>query len=242
MSITDLFIRLLIAFITLLVLTRIIGRKEISQMTYFNFISAISIGTIGASLAVDSSLGIRNGLIALVAWSIFTILLGFMSIKSKPMRNAVVGQPVIIIDKGNIVQEALQKSRLDLNSLNGLLRKKDVFSIKDVEYALFETDGSLSVLKKESNQPVTKNEMNIKPTNNGIYPIAFAIISDGNYNEENLEKFNVSKQTLQQDLKTVGITSISDVFYAEMQKDGSMYVAEKNSENGMMTQPKGTSG
>ena len=67
MSITDLFIRLLIAFITLLVLTRIIGRREISQMTYFNFISAISIGTIGASLAVDSSLGIRNGLIALVA-------------------------------------------------------------------------------------------------------------------------------------------------------------------------------
>ena len=61
-------------------------------------------------------------------------------------------------------------------------------------------------------------------------------------NEENLEKFNVNQQTLQQDLKTVGITSISDVFYAEMQKDGSIYVAEKNSEIGMMTQPKRTSG
>jgi uncharacterized membrane protein YcaP (DUF421 family) len=73
MSVSELILRLALAFITLLALTRIMGRKEISQMTFFNFVSAISIGTIGASLAIDPNLSIRNGLIALAGWSIFTI-------------------------------------------------------------------------------------------------------------------------------------------------------------------------
>lgn len=80
MSITELISRLAIAFFTLFVLTRIIGRKEISQLTYFNFVSAISIGTLGATFAIDSSLSIRNGLIALVSWSLFTVILGFLNI------------------------------------------------------------------------------------------------------------------------------------------------------------------
>ena len=78
MPIAELVLRLAIAFITLLGLTRLIGRKEISQMTFFNFVSAISIGTLGASLAIDSSISITNGLIALIAWSAFTIFIGFL--------------------------------------------------------------------------------------------------------------------------------------------------------------------
>src|SRR3954468_24618889 len=102
MPIAELIFRLVIAFATLIILTRIIGRKEISQMTFFNFVSAISIGTLGASLAIDSSLSIRNGLIALICWSAFTILLGFLDIKSKKVRYLIEGQPIILIKKGKI--------------------------------------------------------------------------------------------------------------------------------------------
>ena len=226
MSITELISRLAIAFFTLLVLTRIIGRKEISQMTFFNFISAISIGTLGATFAIDSSLSIRNGLIALVSWSLFTVILGFLNIKSKSFRYAVVGQPLILVNKGEIIQDSLQKARLDLDSLHVLLRKKDVFSISDVDYAFFETNGELSVLKKELKQPATRNDINPHLNMTYKYPISFPVISDGKYIKENLTKYNIDKSTLKQEMENYGVGAISDVFYAEMQKDGTIYVAK----------------
>src|ERR1041384_4459892 len=133
MSIIELVLRLAIAFITLLVLTRLMGRQEISQMTSFYFVSAISIGTLGASLAIDSSISITNGLIALIAWSAFTICMGFLDIKSPKFRMAIEGQPIILIKKGKIMENELRKVRLDIDALNALLRKKNVFSVSDVD-------------------------------------------------------------------------------------------------------------
>src|SRR4051794_34405375 len=127
MTILELVLRLAIAFITLLTLTRLIGRKEISQMTFFNFVSAISIGTLGASLAIDPSISITNGLIALVAWSAFTIFMGILDIKSQKFRVAVEGEPRILVKKGKIMEDELRKVRLDIDTLNALLRKKNVF-------------------------------------------------------------------------------------------------------------------
>ena len=126
MPITELILRLVIAFATLITLTRLIGRKEISQMTFFNFVSAISIGTLGASLAIDSTISITNGLLALVAWSVFTIFMSYLDIKSPKFRVAVEGEPRILIKKGQIMEDELRKVRLDINALNSLLRKKDV--------------------------------------------------------------------------------------------------------------------
>src|ERR1041384_695687 len=118
MSIIELVLRLAIAFITLLVLTRLMGRQEISQMTSFYFVSAISIGTLGASLAIDSSISIINGLIALIAWSAFTIFTSFLDLKAPKFRNALEGQPIILIKQGKIMDAALRKVRLDLDALN----------------------------------------------------------------------------------------------------------------------------
>jgi|SRR5690625_2804288 len=224
MSLAELALRLSISFFTLLILARIMGRKEISQMTFFNFISAISIGTIGASLAIDSTLTIRNGLLALVGWSAFTLLLGILNIKSKPIRKAIVGDPLIVIRKGQIMEGALQQARLDINSLSALLRKKNVFSFANIDYAIFETDGSLSVMKKEEKQPVTKSDMNIVQTNSKNISIPIAVISDGEVNNDNLRLLNLNKDWLDEQLQTAGIESVSKVFYAEIQKDGSLYI------------------
>jgi uncharacterized membrane protein YcaP (DUF421 family) len=228
LQVTELVLRLSIAFITLIVLTRVMGRKEISQMTFFNFVSAISIGTLGASLAIDSSISIRNGLIALIAWSAFTIITGFLDIKSPKFRLAVEGQPVIVIKNGKIMDKALRKVRLDLDALNTLLRKKNVFSVSDVNYAIFEIDGTLSVMIKEPKQPLTKSDMNIQQKNDSVFPMSTSVISDGKMNEENLEKLNLDKLWLEKELKISGINSITDVFYAEVNSDGTLYIDTKN--------------
>lgn len=124
MNILELIIRVAISFFVLLILTRIMGRKEINQMTFFNFVSAVTIGTLGGALVTDKTLSIRNGLIALIAWSIFTIIIGIMTIKSKKIRQLIDGEPVIVIKKGKIMEDSLQKVRLDMDSLRASLREK----------------------------------------------------------------------------------------------------------------------
>ncbi len=228
MTIPELILRLTIAFVTLIALTRLMGRKEISQMTFFNFVSAISIGTLGASLAIDPSLSITNGLIALIAWSAFTILMSILDLKSQKFRVAIEGEPRILVKKGKIMEEELRKVRLDMDALNALLRKKNIFSLSDVDYAIFETDGTLSVMKKESKQPVTKSDLHINRTKVHVFPISTSVISDGVIKEANLEKLNLDQQWLENQLKGSGINSISDVFYAEIQKDGTLYIDPKN--------------
>jgi uncharacterized membrane protein YcaP (DUF421 family) len=228
MSITELFIRILLSFLVLFVLTRIIGRKEISQMTFFNFASAITIGTLGGSLVTDNSLTIQNGVIALVGWSIFTIVMGYIDIKFKKARIVIEGEPEIVIKDGQIMENALRKSRLDIDALRVMLRKKEVFSLSDVEYAIFETDGKLSVMKKEKKQPVTRSDMNIYKTTKKIFPLATEVVSDGSINKKNLSKLNLDTEWLEQQLRQMGVNSISDIFYAEVQTDGTLFIDKKS--------------
>ncbi|RLQ93694.1 YetF domain-containing protein [Falsibacillus albus] len=222
MNFSELVLRLALSFICLLLLTRLMGRKEISQMTFFNFVSAIALGTLGASLAIESSLKISTGVIALIGWSLFTILMGYIDLKSKTMRNLINGDPIIIIQKGKVIDKELKKTRLDHNALKVLLRKKDVFQFSEVDYAIFETDGTLSVLKKDAAQPVTKAESGYYPKN--VIPMATAVISNGEILNENLSELNLNEPWLLQELANKGINSIEKVFYAEVQKNGSLYV------------------
>lgn len=226
MDILQLVIRLAIAFITLMILTRLMGRKEITQMTFFNFVSGIAIGTIGASLAIDSSLTIRNGIIALLGWSIFTIVVGIVDIKSKTARIFFEGQPLIVVKQGQIMRGNLRKARLNSNMLSALLRQKNVFSIADVDYAIFETSGKLSVMKKETAMPVTKTDMNIQPVS-FVYPIPTSVIGDGKINWDNLNKLRLDQNWLDNKLQSAGYESASDVFYAEVQKDGTVVILDK---------------
>lgn len=228
MPILELLLRIVLAFVTLLALTRLMGRKELSQMTFFNFVSGIAIGNIGSSLAINSSLSIRNGLIALVGWSAITIVLGFIDIKSKKVLEIIEGQPSILIKKGQIMEDELRKVRLDVDALNALLREKNVFSVSEVDYAIFEKNGKLSVMKKEPQQSLTKSDMGIQQTKPNIYPISTEVINDGRIITSNLEKLNLNTQWLEQQLQLSGINSISNVFYAEVQKDGTLYIDNKN--------------
>ncbi|WP_112180199.1 MULTISPECIES: DUF421 domain-containing protein [Paraliobacillus] len=227
MSISTLSIRLVIAFATLLILTRMTGRKEISQMTFFNFVSGIAIGTIGASLAIDQTLSIRNGVYALAVWSAITIVIGIIDLKSTKFRYAVAGQPRVVIKEGKIMEEELRKVRLDIDALNVLLRKKNIFAINDVDYAIFETDGSLSVDKKEKVKPLAKTDLQIQNKAN-VFPTPTMIVSDGKIDNNNLEKLHLNKDWVMKQLESAGVGSIDEVFYAAVQKDGTLYIDNTN--------------
>jgi uncharacterized membrane protein YcaP (DUF421 family) len=228
LGVKEIIIRTLLSFFILLSLTRIMERKEISEMTFFNFASAIAIGSIAGNLAFNHHLSILNGIISLIGWSLLTLLTGRIVIKSKKARKVINGEPLIIIKNGKIMEKPLRKVNLDLDSLTALLRQKNIFSITEVEYAIFEITGELSVMKKDNKQPVTKGDMNIVNPQKKLLPTITEVVSDGIINITNLEKLNLNTEWLNEQLLQAGIKTISDVFYAEVQPDNTLYIDSKN--------------
>lgn len=226
MSGIELIIRVLLTFLIMFIMVRIMGRKEISQMTFFNFVSAIAIGSIGANLAVNKQLSVGNGVLALILWGSITLLLDHIVLNSKKARIVLEGEPKIVIKNGKMMEEVMRKTKLDIDSLNSLLRQKNIFSLSDVRYAILEVNGELSVVKKEESQFPTKKDFHI-PIPNKIMPLPLSVITDGNVIKKNLNEYNLDDNWLNVKLEENGIKSVKDVFYAEVQEDGSLYIDRK---------------
>lgn len=228
MPVNEMILRVTVSFFVLFMLARLMGRKEIGQMTFFNWASAIGIGSIAGNLAVNENTPIKDGVISLVVWAAFTIALDLIDLKSKQGRSVTTGDPLIVIKEGKIMEEALKTARIDLDELQALLRQKDIFSFKDVDFAILETNGNLSVLKKEGQQLVTKTDLNTKSLKKVLFPLPTDVISDGKINSKNLSKLNLGKSWLEKELQKENIRSVEEVFFAQVQQDGTLYIDRKN--------------
>src|SRR5690625_1066171 len=213
------------AFTVLLIMTRLMGRKQLSQLTFFNYITGIAIGSIAANMASETNVHYLNGLTSLIWWSILTILVGYIGLKFARVRVVTDGQPIVVIKEGKILENTLGKLRLNMDDLAALLRQQKVFSVKDVENAIFEPNGKLSIMLKEEQKPLTKQDQNIftiKP----MY-IPMDLIADGKVIEKNLKESGVSIDWLNKQLNSLNL-NLTDVFYVELQKDGTLYVDKRS--------------
>lgn len=218
----DIFLRTILAFFVLLILTRLLGKKQLSNLTFFNYITGITFGNIAASLACDKDIKTIEGLGSLILWTVLSIMVEFISLKSGIIRRVLNGEPTILIKKGKIQQKLMAHMRLSLDDLLTMLRNSNVFSIMDVEYAVIETNGQLSVTKKQELQAVTRQDINIPGSLN--YQIPAELIVDGKIVKRNLQEFNISHQWLYQELRKAGINSVSEVLYAELESDGKVFI------------------
>src|SRR5690606_8479864 len=142
-------------------LARFMGKKQISQLTFFHYVTGITIGSIAANIAGESETPFLNGMIAMVMWAVLTIIANFLTFKSHKVRILLDDQPTIVIKNGKIVEKALKKMRLYFNELNMMLREQSIFEMKDVHYAILETNGMLSVLLKPNEEAATKKDLKI---------------------------------------------------------------------------------
>ena len=219
-------IRTTIGFFILLVLTRILGKKQMGQLTIFTYITGIAMGNIAGDMVVHRDIAIVDGITGLTLWAIWTLIVEYISLKSSKARVMLDGEPTIVIKKGEIMYDKLTTQRLNIDDLTMLLRTNNVFSIKDVEYAILEPNGQLSVLKKPDKEQVTRKDLNL-PINNILY-IPTEIIVDGKLVDSNLKEIGQTREWLDEQLKKFGLNSIKEVLYAEMQSDGSLYINKKN--------------
>ena len=218
-------LRTLLGFAVILTLTRLLGKKQLSQLTVFTYITGIVLGEITGMLILDKSIPVIEGIIALALWSALVFVIEIISLKSGKARAVLDGEPEIVIKKGRIIEKSLKKQRLSLDDLAMQLRLHQVFSVMDVEYAILESNGALTVMKKSGKEPVTKEDMEIPPE-----PAAMPseIITDGKVVAKNLPELGYTRRELDAELRRQGITKIKDVLYAELQKDRTLYVQKRD--------------
>lgn len=214
-------IRSIVSFIILLVLTRIMGKKQLSQMTLFDYVIGITIGSIAASMSVDPNIQISNGIISLVIWGLFSTILGYVAMKSRKFLQLSDGRPTILIKNGKIIDHSLKKNQLTIDELMMLLREKGVFNLKEVETAIFETNGELSILKKTEYDPITPNVLKYKVKSEKA---PYLLVVDRHVLQKNLKTAGYSMEWLTKELKKQKVDSVEDVFVAQVDADGNLYV------------------
>lgn len=214
-------VRAVISFFTLLILARLLGKEQISQLTFFDYVLGITIGSIAASLTTDLSSRAWPHWVGLLCWAGLGYLMELISMKWRYAAKYIEGEPTLIIMNGKILESTLKKMKYRASDVLLLLRNKDIFDVSEVDFAILESNGQLSVLKKPEYEPLTAKDMNIKKQEKGI---STEIIYDGILFEENLRQLKKDKTWLMKELKKKGINNVSEVFLATLNKGGTLYI------------------
>ncbi len=210
----------LAVFFLLILLTRLIGKKFLAQMTFFDFVTGIIIGTIGGAYVTTEVEGIYV-LLSPVILTILVIITGFFTLKSIPARKLIEGEPLVMVQNGKIYEKNMRKIRYNMDDLMMQLREKGIFDLGEVEFAILETHGQLSILKKSQYLPVTPRDLNISTRYKGA---SSEIIRDGRIVEQNLKQNNLNHEWLYNELASRNIKNIREVFLASLSTDGNLYV------------------
>lgn len=213
--------RAAMAYTILALLTRVMGKRELSQLTIRDYIVGITIGSITANMAFKKDESVFLFFPAIFLFSGIEIILSRLSLKSRKLRNVSDGVTVILIEEGKIIKENLKKERISVDELLMMLRDKDVFNVADVDYALLERNGKMSVLRKPGRQSPTLSDVNINKPSAGI-PIT--IIRDGKLAQEEINQNKLNINWIHEKLNESKIKDISNVFLAQADKTGIVYV------------------
>ncbi len=194
-------------------------------MTFFDYILGITIGSIASEATIDLSSRAWPHFIGLLSWAVLAYLMQFISLKWRYAAKVIEGEPVIVIMKGKIMDKVLKKMKFRISDVLVLLRNQGIFDLNEVDYAILEPNGSLSVLKKPEYLPLTPKDMNIEVKPTGI---STELVYDGKIIEQNLRQMNKDKKWLINQLKKHGIKDVSEAFLVTLNDAGSLYVDKYN--------------
>ncbi|OXM16982.1 hypothetical protein CGZ75_10215 [Paenibacillus herberti] len=210
MTYTEILLRSILAVTILLLIPRILGKQTVTNMTFHDFVTTITLGSIAANLTFNISLKFTYELTALVLITSLSFLLSVAALKSRKMRSWISGSPTVLIEGGKVLEDNMRKIRYTMDSLDQSLREEGVFNLEEVEYAVLENNGKVSILKKEGYQLATKQDIGLVGRAQS-FPIE--LIMDGEIVDDNLERHGLTRNWLEHELSQRGKT-LSDVFYA----------------------------
>lgn len=217
-------IRAIFLYLLVVLVIRIMGKHQIGQLQPFELVITIMISELAAIPMQDTEIPLLNGVIPIITLLFIQITLSLLTMKSIQARRLICGCPSILIENGRINETELQRLRYNLSDLLEQLRLKDLPNIADVEYAILETSGQLSVIPKSQKRPVIPEDLQIETSYEGLPLI---LISDGTFHSEILKQTNLSETWLRNELKKTGINSWDEVLIASLDSSGKLYIQPK---------------
>jgi len=220
MSVLVVVLRAVLSFVLLFLMVRLVGKQQLSQMTFFDFISGITIGSLAAIAASDLEIAWEPWL-AIIVWTSMTLLAARLALYNRRWQKILDGEPTILVHKGKILEHNLGKVHFTVDDLRAGLRAKGVFSMGDVEYAILETNGEVSVSKKPENEPASRKDLLIVGEYAGLES---ELVVDGEIVYENLKTLQKDEKWLREMLRAYGVAFVAEVAYCGIDEQGKFYV------------------
>lgn len=225
MEVLDVVIRSLISLVTLFLVTKMLGKKQVSQLSLFDYVIGISIGNFAAEMTINVDSQYLNGIVSVVIFGVVAYLVSIATMKSIWMRRYFMGTPTIMIQNGKLLEANMKKVHFDVNDLLEECRGAGYFDLNEIEYAIMEANGNLSVLPKAEYKPVTVKDMQVKSEKQGL---CANVVIDGKVMPKNLEHMKKDKKWLMQQLKVKGYQNLDRILLATMDVNEKVTIYERN--------------
>lgn len=216
-------VKTIFVYVFVLVSLRLMGKREIGKLSVFDMVVSIMIAEVAAvSLDLEEPVWKGIGIVAILVS--LQILVSYVSLKSHRFRELIEGRPTVLIRDGKIDDREMRRTRYSVNDLLTQLREKDIAHVGDVEFAILETTGKLSVFPKEANLPVTKGDLGLRSAR---FTMPIALVVDGQVLDKNLQKIEKDRTWLETELRHYGFEKVEDLFFCSVDYKGRMYFDSK---------------
>lgn len=216
----EIVLRTLSAVVVLFIMTKLLGKRQVTQLSVFEYITGITIGSLAAYISLDMEATWYYGVISLAVWVAVSLGVELLQMKSKTLRDLIDGKATVLIKDGKIMEDNLKKERVTTDELMDQLRRKQIFKVADVEFAVMESSGEINVLPKRELLPLTPKHLGVK-----VAPEQEpqAVIMDGEIMNEPLATIGLSREWLQTELEKMGIP-VENVYLGQVDAYGELFV------------------
>ena len=228
-SVINVILRTFLSLGVLIVLARIMGRRSVAQLTLYDYVLGLVLGDIGASFAVDRSISVIDGIASLIACTAWIIIVNFVMLRSVPARKFVDPEPLMVIYNGCILEENLRKSFYTINSILELLREREIFDPGSIALAVIESNGQLSIIKKQDEDSVQESNKSKKGYIDkfALHMMGRALVIDGKITDRVSEHSGISEAWLIGIIKKRNL-EMEDIMVALITPEGRLYIDKKD--------------
>lgn len=217
--------RSLFSLIALFLITKLIGRKQVSELSLFDYVIGISIGNFAAEMTINMDAPYIHGIIAVIVFGVSAYLVSLLSMKSIHLRRWIIGTPILMIQNGKILEKNMKKVMIDVNDLLEQCRAAGYFDLNEIEAAIMEANGKISILPVSEYKPLTPKDMKVKVNKNGL---CANVIIDGVIMKQNLGNMSKTENWLKQELKVKGYQDTQNILLATLDNQEKLTIYEKN--------------
>lgn len=217
--------RSFVSLAVLFIITKWIGKKQVSELSLFDYVIGISIGNFAAEMTINMDAPYIHGVIAMAVFGLVAYLVSLLTMKSMKMRRWLIGIPTLLVQNGNLLIDNFRKTKYDVNDFLEQCRTAGYFDLGEIEYAVVEANGKLSILPRAEYKPVTPKDMNLKVDRSSI---CANVMIDGEIMTNNLKNMHKDRKWLEKELKVKGYTDYHKILLVTLDEMDKLSIYEKN--------------